>query len=141
MRLAVSSSAADAIGGAAGSVNWDGLLLASGGGWHQGRWVLALQLDQLTLASHDHLPHLPKTILQLTEDLLGIAIRPLLNGAGFLPAAGDQRLTLLLGLLTELEGIPLDPFCFCLAALLEACLLYTSPSPRDLSTSRMPSSA
>ena len=23
----------------------------------------------------------------------------------------------------------------------EACLLYTSPSPRDLSTSRMPSSA
>ena len=26
-------------------------------------------------------------------------------------------------------------------ALLETCLLYTSPSPRDLSTSRMPSSA
>ena len=26
-------------------------------------------------------------------------------------------------------------------ALVEACLLYTSPSPRDLSTSRMPSSA
>ena len=25
--------------------------------------------------------------------------------------------------------------------LVEACLLYTSPSPRDLSTSRMPSSA
>ena len=25
--------------------------------------------------------------------------------------------------------------------LLEDCLLYTSPSPRDLSTSRMPSSA
>ena len=27
------------------------------------------------------------------------------------------------------------------AALLRHCLLYTSPSPRDLSTSRMPSSA
>ena len=27
------------------------------------------------------------------------------------------------------------------AALTESCLLYTSPSPRDLSTSRMPSSA
>ena len=27
------------------------------------------------------------------------------------------------------------------AAVLRACLLYTSPSPRDLSTSRMPSSA
>ena len=26
-------------------------------------------------------------------------------------------------------------------ALCDACLLYTSPSPRDLSTSRMPSSA
>ena len=26
-------------------------------------------------------------------------------------------------------------------ALINACLLYTSPSPRDLSTSRMPSSA
>ena len=26
-------------------------------------------------------------------------------------------------------------------ALIEGCLLYTSPSPRDLSTSRMPSSA
>ena len=26
-------------------------------------------------------------------------------------------------------------------ALIDACLLYTSPSPRDLSTSRMPSSA
>ena len=28
-----------------------------------------------------------------------------------------------------------------LEATAEACLLYTSPSPRDLSTSRMPSSA
>ena len=28
-----------------------------------------------------------------------------------------------------------------LVAQLEGCLLYTSPSPRDLSTSRMPSSA
>ena len=29
----------------------------------------------------------------------------------------------------------------CVAALLEPCLLYTSPSPRDISGSRMPSSA
>ena len=27
------------------------------------------------------------------------------------------------------------------AGMLKSCLLYTSPSPRDLSTSRMPSSA
>ena len=33
-------------------------------------------------------------------------------------------------------------FCVCLHdTILNACLLYTSPSPRDLSTSRMPSSA
>ena len=30
---------------------------------------------------------------------------------------------------------------FCYAGHLDVCLLYTSPSPRDLSTSRMPSSA
>ena len=32
-------------------------------------------------------------------------------------------------------------FVAVVAALLFLCLLYTSPSPRDLSTSRMPSSA
>ena len=31
--------------------------------------------------------------------------------------------------------------CFSDDGKLNACLLYTSPSPRDLSTSRMPSSA
>ena len=31
--------------------------------------------------------------------------------------------------------------CFVQTLSLNACLLYTSPSPRDLSTSRMPSSA
>ena len=36
----------------------------------------------------------------------------------------------------ELEQIGQDPF-----VIAYACLLYTSPSPRDLSTSRMPSSA
>ena len=32
-----------------------------------------------------------------------------------------------------------EPFAF--ATIVRTCLLYTSPSPRDLSTSRMPSSA
>ena len=32
-------------------------------------------------------------------------------------------------------------FITCAAMVVGACLLYTSPSPRDLSTSRMPSSA
>ena len=37
-----------------------------------------------------------------------------------------------------LEQLALD---FNVIAISETCLLYTSPSPRDLSTSRMPSSA
>ena len=41
--------------------------------------------------------------------------------------------------LKPVEGtISLDAICF---GYLDSCLLYTSPSPRDLSTSRMPSSA
>ena len=32
-------------------------------------------------------------------------------------------------------------FCFAPDSVNTTCLLYTSPSPRDLSTSRMPSSA
>ena len=40
---------------------------------------------------------------------------------------------ILLGLIGEGTGVA--------AKVLKSCLLYTSPSPRDLSTSRMPSSA
>ena len=36
---------------------------------------------------------------------------------------------------------PTAVFYLLLAGLIWFCLLYTSPSPRDLSTSRMPSSA
>ena len=39
------------------------------------------------------------------------------------------------------SGEPTQQCVAQLAGLLEPCLLYTSPSPRDLSTSRMPSSA
>ena len=45
---------------------------------------------------------------------------------------GDPRVAL--GLAFELAAIVGVP-------LFDPCLLYTSPSPRDLSTSRMPSSA
>ena len=40
----------------------------------------------------------------------------------------------------DMCGITNDEFSK-LLDVLECCLLYTSPSPRDLSTSRMPSSA
>ena len=59
----------------------------------------------------------------------------------------DERLgfDLLNGKLTvDVSGLEI-PSSEILAAIkrsgLKACLLYTSPSPRDLSTSRMPSSA
>ena len=53
------------------------------------------------------------------------------------------------GLLTGLEeaafiradGINLPKEAYRIVKRLFICLLYTSPSPRDLSTSRMPSSA
>ena len=39
------------------------------------------------------------------------------------------------------EDVQLDPAVSVLLNRASTCLLYTSPSPRDLSTSRMPSSA
>ena len=38
-------------------------------------------------------------------------------------------------------GLALSPMVYFAQHHLDTCLLYTSPSPRDLSTSRMPSSA
>ena len=43
--------------------------------------------------------------------------------------------------LEKLGGTPMMSPGYDLAEGFETCLLYTSPSPRDLSTSRMPSSA
>mgnify|MGYP003692129911 CR=1 FL=1 len=40
---------------------------------------------------------------------------------------------------SDLDRVEED--CWDFSGLSEVCLLYTSPSPRDLSTSRMPSSA
>ena len=45
------------------------------------------------------------------------------------------------GLSYFIDDQPLLEFGFLKKQILKTCLLYTSPSPRDLSTSRMPSSA
>ena len=55
-----------------------------------------------------------------------IAVRPFLDRAGFLAAAGDEGLTLLLGLLAELQSIALHPLGFSLAALLQTKGLNTN---------------
>ena len=51
-----------------------------------------------------------------------------------LQSASNQFLDTALGSLVDVPGFKSDAWYL-------PCLLYTSPSPRDLSTSRMPSSA
>ena len=53
---------------------------------------------------------------------------------GFPLIASITKMTLLQSSIKNIEAQ-------LLSTMLEGCLLYTSPSPRDLSTSRMPSSA
>ena len=50
-----------------------------------------------------------------------------------------MRKSLILG--TALMALVLAPVVTAQSPFSRGCLLYTSPSPRDLSTSRMPSSA
>ena len=61
----------------------------------------------------------------------------LLERCKFLPKNVLEALYLTVILPTVTYGLPLWGCC----SNKESCLLYTSPSPRDLSTSRMPSSA
>ena len=67
-------------------------------------------------------------------------------GGGTKMTDGDATMRNLLGgkgaNLAEMSnaGVPVPPG-FTISTEACACLLYTSPSPRDLSTSRMPSSA
>ena len=78
------------------------------------------------------------TISLLAKDLRehGLAALALLFGA---------LLIILVALLqNQTAAYSMSPFevvRFTLLTLFPLCLLYTSPSPRDLSTSRMPSSA
>ena len=63
-------------------------------------------------------------------------------GLSWLVTGGLSRIDSLFK--TARESLPLAMcavILFCLAALVEGCLLYTSPSPRDATLSRMPSSA
>ena len=53
---------------------------------------------------------------------------------------GQMAPVMLAGLLYLGSGLGLLTW-YALRSLFSSCLLYTSPSPRDLSTSRMPSSA
>ena len=70
---------------------------------------------------------------QALDRLIDDPVSPIADSPGARVGAIDTAsLTDLPILITECGGVGFDP---------SACLLYTSPSPRDLSTSRMPSSA
>ena len=71
-----------------------------------------------------HFLHLVDQLLRLALELLNLSVLGLVD---FLDSLG-----------LELQFFVLD---LKLVEGLSFCLLYTSPSPRDLSTSRMPSSA
>ena len=56
------------------------------------------------------------------------------------PTPNGWKVSIMIEELIE-AGIDLGEIDVRMIDLLKGCLLYTSPSPRDLSTSRMPSSA
>jgi len=65
---------------------------------------------------------------------------PILSGGSLIPVGGEQKLVLENGdsfKVTSNTASSVDV----IVSVLEICLLYTSPSPRDVEESRMPSSA
>jgi hypothetical protein len=79
-----------------------------------------LQATQFAPTRQHHLTQLLQPGFQFTENLFGIAIRPVLNRGRVLAGAIDQGLALLLGLLPELHRFGLNPFGLLLAGLLLA---------------------
>ena len=84
--------------------------------------------------------HIPRLFLDMADfaSLRGLNAEKLRRGLGLeamaLPDVHEDPATMGANAVAELiERNALDPRSI--------CLLYTSPSPRDLSTSRMPSSA
>ena len=67
---------------------------------------------------------------------IGLATTQLMTARGYRVAMVDRDVDELNAVVTSLDQA--EAF-FCDVSV--PCLLYTSPSPRDLSTSRMPSSA
>eukprot|EP00831_Metopus_contortus_P007539 TRINITY_DN12884_c0_g1_i1.p1 TRINITY_DN12884_c0_g1~~TRINITY_DN12884_c0_g1_i1.p1 ORF type:complete len:166 (-),score=29.13 TRINITY_DN12884_c0_g1_i1:132-587(-) len=63
------------------------------------------------------------------------------SGSYMLQLHGSTLCEKISGCFYGVWGFPLNAFAKMLIPFLKTCLLYTSPSPRDLSTSRMPSSA
>ena len=92
----------------------------------------------LLFLKKDAVTELPPLILPNTGNM-GIPICLFAYGAEGLGVASAIASVIILFHFTI--GVLLAKKSFSLDILIKNCLLYTSPSPRDLSTSRMPSSA
>ena len=88
----------------------------------------------------------PVAIVTGASSGIGRSFATLLAQAGFdllLPARRIERLKALATELQSAHGVSVVPLQVDLnsTAAVDSCLLYTSPSPRDRTRSRMPSSA
>ena len=79
-----------------------------------------LNLHQLLPTSHHHLSHLLQANFELAECLFCITIGTILNTSRILTAPLDEGLTLLLGLLAELQGVVVQPLRFIASFLLSS---------------------
>ena len=75
--------------------------------------------------------------IQKKEDITDYFIGSILSGGGSVPSSNEP--TAWADMVDEYQTYALKTRLQ--IPLIYGCLLYTSPSPRDLSTSRMPSSA
>jgi hypothetical protein len=74
-----------------------------------------LKAHQLSAAAQHNLAEILQTVFQLTEHLLGVAVGPILNRSGILAGASHKHITLLLSLLSKLDGFLMEPLGLSLA--------------------------
>tara|TARA_B100001175_G_scaffold14826_1_gene11320 strand:+ start:527 stop:802 length:276 start_codon:yes stop_codon:yes gene_type:complete len=85
-----------------------------------------LDFDQFLTSGKNNLSHLFESLLEFTEGLFRITVGPVLNIPSFLTAALNQRFTLLLRLLSELQSILMQSLRFSLSFFLQAKSFHTN---------------
>ena len=118
----------------------------------EARWLFDLPADKIEVVVHpqsivhsmvEFVDH--STVAQLSPPDMRLPIQYALTwpdrNAGVSPKLDLSRAQTLEFLPPDVDRFPALALGFEVAAKGGTCLLYTSPSPRDLSTSRMPSSA
>ena len=99
--------------------------------------VLVINGPNLNLLGTREKDHYGNTKLSdIEENLRAIAEKNALNISFFQSNAEHEIVDKIQSALNDIDGIIINP-----GAFTHTCLLYTSPSPRDRTRSRMPSSA